>query len=108
LGHEISLDENITRTGLHPADEFEAFRRFAEERGLSAEEIDPRFGKSAQHVQQRLRLGAVAPALMEHYRAGSLVLTPRRPTWRLGDNPLLVRSATEAWRPRPPRDEPAA
>src|ERR1700710_1022260 len=24
--HEISLDENVTRTGLHPADQFEAFR----------------------------------------------------------------------------------
>lgn len=72
--HEISLDENVTRTGLHPADEFEAFRRLAEERGLSAEEIGSRFGKSAQHVQQRLRLGAVAPTLMDLYRAGSLTL----------------------------------
>ena len=72
--HEISLDENVTRSGLHPADEFEAFKRLADERGLSAEEIGPRFGRSAQHVQQRLRLGAVAPALMALYRAGSLTL----------------------------------
>ena len=71
---EVSLDENITRTGLHPADEFAAFRRLADERGLSAEQIGPRFGRSAQHVQQRLRLGAVAPALMDLYRAGSLTL----------------------------------
>ena len=31
--HEISLDENVTRSGMHPADQFEAFRRLSEERG---------------------------------------------------------------------------
>lgn len=72
--HEISLDENVTRTGMHPADQFEAFRRLAEERGLSAEEIGARFGVSAQVVRQRLRLGAVNPALMDLYRAGELNL----------------------------------
>ncbi|MGA0608328.1 ParB/RepB/Spo0J family partition protein [Phenylobacterium sp. VNQ135] len=72
--HEISLDENVTRTGMHPADQFEAFRRLAEERGLSAEEIGARFGVSAQVVRQRLRLGAVNPALMNLYRAGELTL----------------------------------
>lgn len=72
--HEISLDENVTRTGLHPADQFEAFRRLAEERGLSAEEIGARFGVSAGVVRQRLRLGAVNPALMALYRAGELNL----------------------------------
>ena len=54
--HEISLDENITRSRMHPADEFEAFRRLSEERGLSAEEIGARFGAGAQVVRQRLRL----------------------------------------------------
>ncbi|WP_293353150.1 ParB/Srx family N-terminal domain-containing protein [Phenylobacterium sp.] len=72
--HEISLDENVTRAGLHPADQFEAFRRLSEERGLSAEEIAARFGVGAQVVRQRLRLGAVSPRLMEAYRAGDLTL----------------------------------
>lgn len=27
--HEISLDENVTRENMHPADQFEAFRRLA-------------------------------------------------------------------------------
>lgn len=72
--HEISLDENVTRSGLHPADQFEAFRRLAEDRGLSAEEIGARFGVSAGVVRQRLRLGAVNPALMDLYRAGELNL----------------------------------
>lgn len=72
--HEISLDENVTRSGMHPADQFEAFRRLAEGRGLSAEEIGARFGIGAQVVRQRLRLGAVSPALMTLYRAGELNL----------------------------------
>jgi ParB family chromosome partitioning protein len=72
--HEISLDENVTRSGMHPADQFEAFRRLSEERGLSAEEIGARFGVSAQVVRQRLRLGAVSPVLMDLYRAGELNL----------------------------------
>jgi ParB family chromosome partitioning protein len=72
--HEISLDENVTRTGMHPADQFEAFRELSERRGLSAEEIGARFGVSAQVVRQRLRLGAINPALMDLYRAGDLNL----------------------------------
>lgn len=72
--HEISLDENVTRFRMHPADEFEAFREQAERRGLGAEEIGARFGVSAQVVKQRLRLGAVSGKLMERYRAGDLTL----------------------------------
>jgi ParB family chromosome partitioning protein len=72
--HEISLDENVTRFRMHPADEFEAFREQADRRGLGAEEIGARFGVSAQVVRQRLRLGAVSPKLMERYRAGDLTL----------------------------------
>lgn len=72
--HEISLDENVTRTDMHPADQFEAFKRLAEERGLGAEDIGARFGVSAQVVRQRLRLGAVSPRLMALYRDGGLNL----------------------------------
>ena len=72
--HEISLDENITRSDMHPADQFEAFRRLAEERGFGAEEIGARFGASAHVVRQRLRLGAVSPRLMQVYRDGDLTL----------------------------------
>ena len=72
--HEISLDENITRESMHPADQFEAFRRLADERGFGAEEIAARFGVSAQVVRQRMRLGAVAPELIVAYRGGELTL----------------------------------
>ncbi|WP_332769606.1 ParB/RepB/Spo0J family partition protein [Phenylobacterium sp.] len=71
---EISLDENVTRSAMHPADQFEAFRDQAERRGLGAEEIGARFGVSAQIVRQRLRLGAVSPKLMAVYREDGLTL----------------------------------
>nr|WP_095088925.1 ParB/RepB/Spo0J family partition protein [Mesorhizobium sophorae] len=72
--HEISLDENITREDMHPADQFEAFRELHEERGWGAEEIVARFGITAHVVRQRLRLGAVSPNLMRVYRDGDLTL----------------------------------
>ncbi len=71
---EISLDENVTRENLHPADEFERFRELAEDRGWGAEEIAARFGTSAHVVKQRLRLGAVSPKLIQVYRDGGLTM----------------------------------
>ncbi|TGT46301.1 ParB/Srx family N-terminal domain-containing protein [Mesorhizobium sp. M8A.F.Ca.ET.165.01.1.1] len=71
---EISLDENITREAMHPADQFEAFRELHEERGWGAEEIAARFGITAHVVRQRLRLGAVSSKLMQVYRDGELSL----------------------------------
>ena len=72
--HEISLDENVTRENMHPADQFEAFRKLAEERGYGAKEIAARFGVTPHVVRQRLRLGAVSPRLMQIYRDGDLAL----------------------------------
>ncbi|MGX5733861.1 ParB/RepB/Spo0J family partition protein [Bosea thiooxidans] len=71
---EISLDENVTREDLHPADQFERFRELADNRGWGAEEIAARFGVTAHVVRQRMRLGAVSPKLMQVYRDGGLTL----------------------------------
>jgi ParB family chromosome partitioning protein len=71
---EISLDENVTRNPMHPADQFEAWRDQAERRGFGPEEIGARFGVSPQLVRQRLRLGAVSPKLMAVYREDGLTL----------------------------------
>jgi len=73
-GEELSLAENVVRENLHPADQFEAFSRLADEHGFGAEEIAARFGVTAQVVRQRLRLGAVSPKLMKVYRDGGLTL----------------------------------
>lgn len=72
--HEISLAENVIRTNMHPADQFEAFKLLADERGMSAEDIAARFGVTPHVVRQRLRLGGVSPKLMQVYREGGLTL----------------------------------
>lgn len=59
---------------MHPADQIEAFRKLADERGFGAEEIAARFGVTPHVVRQRLRLGAVSPRLIELYRGGGLTL----------------------------------
>lgn len=71
---EISLDENITRNDLHPADQFEVFKYLAEEKGYSAEDIAARFGITAPVVRQRMRLASVSPKLIQIYRDGELTL----------------------------------
>ena len=71
---EISLDENVTRTPMHPADQFERFAELSRDKGWGAEEIGARFGVSAGVVKQRLRLGAVSPKLLRVYREDGLTL----------------------------------
>ncbi|MEE4452061.1 ParB/RepB/Spo0J family partition protein [Novosphingobium resinovorum] len=71
---EISLDENVTRTPMHPADQFERFAELSNDKGWGAQEIGARFGVSAAVVKQRLRLGAVSPKLLQVYREDGLTL----------------------------------
>ena len=67
---EISLAENIARADMHPADEYVAFARLSNH--FTAEEIALRFGTTEHHVLQRLKLGRVAPALIDRFRKGEL------------------------------------
>ena len=71
---EVSLDENVTRTPMHPADQFERFAELSNDKGWGAQEIGARFGVSASVVKQRLRLGAVSPKLLQVYREDGLTL----------------------------------
>ena len=72
---EASLAENVVRLDMHPADQFEAFSALHRDgAGLGVEEIAARFGASAHTVRQRLRLAAVAPAIVAAYREGALTL----------------------------------
>jgi ParB family chromosome partitioning protein len=70
---ELSLAENTVRQAMHPADEFEAFARLVDA-GDSIEHVATRFGVTQKHVEQRLKLGRAAPALLKEYRAGNLSL----------------------------------
>lgn len=72
--YETSLAENVIRTPMHPADQYEAFAKLHHEDGMAAEDIAARFGVTATVVKQRLRLGAVSPKLITLYRTGELNL----------------------------------
>jgi ParB family transcriptional regulator, chromosome partitioning protein len=70
---EISLAENVIRVDMHPADEFEVFKRLADA-GKPPEDIAAHYGVSALVVRQRLKLAAVSPALMQAYRDEEMTL----------------------------------
>ena len=70
---EVSLAENVVRVAMHPADQVEAFGKLADA-GQTVAAIAARFGTSERIVEQRLRLGNVAPELLDAYRADKIDL----------------------------------
>ncbi len=66
-----SLAENFARANMHPADQLAAFTTLVND-GKSVKDIGAEFGLSVNHVKRVLRLGSVAPDLLELYRAGKL------------------------------------
>ena len=73
MAGELSLAENIVRIAMHPADQVIAFSKLADA-GLSVGSIAARFGTAERLVEQRLRLGNVAPDLLDAYRANEIDL----------------------------------
>ena len=70
---EISLAENEMRLPMHPADQFDAFKKLADD-GKGPEEIAARFGTTAKTVIQRLKLAVVSPKLIALYRKDEMTL----------------------------------
>ena len=70
---EISLAENVVRSPMHSADQFEAFRDLIDQ-GATASDIAARFGVSETIVTRRMKLGRVSPALLAVYRTGTMSL----------------------------------
>src|ERR1700722_18959837 len=70
---EISLAENIVRENMHPADEFDAFKKLADD-GQGPETIAARFGVTPTIVKQRLKLAVVSPKLIAAYRRDEMTL----------------------------------
>ncbi|WP_284198605.1 ParB/RepB/Spo0J family partition protein, partial [Azospirillum oryzae] len=73
LAEEDSLAENVQRAPLHPLDQFRAFQTLREA-GLGEEEIAARFFVAPSVVKQRLKLAAVAPALLDAYAEERMTL----------------------------------
>jgi ParB family transcriptional regulator, chromosome partitioning protein len=71
---EVSLAENVIRSDMHPADQYEAFAKLHNEQDLAAEDIAARFGVTPAVVRQRLKLAAVSPKLIQVYRDGKMSL----------------------------------
>jgi ParB family transcriptional regulator, chromosome partitioning protein len=70
---ETSLMENKIRAAMHPADEFVAMADLIDA-GQPIEAVATRFGVSEKYVKQRLRLGKVAPELLDEFRTGAITL----------------------------------
>ncbi len=68
-----SLTENIQRTSMHPADQFEAFAALVAE-GRPIEDVAADFAVTPLVVQRRLKLANVSPRLMADYRADAVTL----------------------------------
>ena len=68
---EAVLAENTVRVAMHPADQAVAFAEIAGQ-GASEDDIGVRFGLSKRTVQRRLRLGRLAPEILEAYRVGEI------------------------------------
>jgi ParB family transcriptional regulator, chromosome partitioning protein len=58
---------------MHPADEFVAMAALIDA-GEAIDAVATRFGVSEKHVKQRLRLGKLAPELLDEFRAGEISL----------------------------------
>lgn len=69
---ELSLIENEQREDMHPADRVRAFVSLRDEGGLGAEDIAARFTYSAGYVAQLLRLGSLAPEILDAFAADQI------------------------------------
>jgi ParB family chromosome partitioning protein len=70
---ELSLAENTVRAPMHPADQFEAFRIVIDQ-GKSVADVAARFNVTEQLVSQRLKLGRLAPSILQAYREEAIDL----------------------------------
>jgi ParB family chromosome partitioning protein len=88
---ETSLAENTIRAAMHPADEFVAIASLIDG-GATIEDVARRFGSSERQVRQRLRLGKLAPELLDAYRAGAIGLERSPPSRSAPTMPRSARS----------------
>ncbi len=70
----ISLAENTQRLAMSVADELLAWKRLVDEQGRAIGDVAAEFGVSPRTVQQRLKLAAVAPDLLDLFREGEIGL----------------------------------
>ncbi|WP_137864892.1 MULTISPECIES: ParB/RepB/Spo0J family partition protein [unclassified Sphingomonas] len=106
---ELSLIENEQRENMHPADAVRAYVALRDDGGLNAEDIAARFGHSTGHVAKLLRLGSLAPAVLDAFAADQIGMDAAKALTlsddhaaqieameRCGNNPNAIRRALTA------------
>jgi ParB family chromosome partitioning protein len=73
IAEDDSLAENDERVGLHPLDQFRAFKTLTDA-GLTEEDIAARHFVTPAIVKQRLRLASVSPKLHDVYAEDGMTL----------------------------------
>ncbi len=94
---EASTAENTLREAMHPADEFDAFRRMIDA-GKPIPDIAGHFGVTERVVRQRLKLANVNPDLVQVYRDAGMTLEQLQ-VLALTDNHDLQKQAWGKKRP---------
>jgi ParB family chromosome partitioning protein len=90
---ELALVENLQREDLNPIEQAQAYRRLADEFGMTQDEIAQRVGRSRAAVANALRLLTLEPELRESLAQGEITEGHAR---ALLGAPEAVR--LEAWR----------
>lgn len=99
---ELSLAENVVRAPMHPADQFEAFRKLIDE-GASIADVAARFGISDAIVTKRMKLGRLSQVILASYRNGEIDLEDAQAFALVDDHEAQERVLAElsGWRLSP-------
>jgi ParB family chromosome partitioning protein len=92
---ELALVENLQRADLGPLEEAQAYRRLAEEFGLSQAEIAARVGKSRVAVANALRLLSLPEPIKEGLSSGQISEGHARALLGLPDAAARLRAYAE-------------
>jgi ParB family transcriptional regulator, chromosome partitioning protein len=95
---EIALIENIQREDLNPIDEALAYRRLADESGMTQEEIAAAVGKDRATVANHIRLLRLPDTVKGEVAAGRLSMGHARALLGLEDSALLDKAARDVLR----------
>lgn len=96
---EASLAENLQKIAMNPADEFEAFAQIIDgymdggitDRGEAIANCAKRFGVTTRRVEERLRLAALAPEILEALRQGRIPVDAAKAYAAYSDHKLQLK-----------------
>jgi ParB family chromosome partitioning protein len=86
-----ALIENIQRENLNPIEEAHAYRRLADEFGMTQEQIAESVGKDRSSVANYVRLLRLPPEIRDHVGAGTLTMGHARALLGLPDDAAQLR-----------------